>query len=66
MTELSQLVDLAACLSLSANTPDAHLLADRKRDEAMQAIELEQAKLNRYKAILTLFPQKTPVKVEFS
>ncbi len=57
MTELEQLVDQAAMLSIIANSEDTRQLARRKRKEAREAVDLALLQLGKLISILNQFPK---------
>lgn len=62
--KLRKLCELAALLSLTATTPEARELATMRRIEAATAIDQAQARLDKMREVLALFPMPASIKPE--
>ena len=60
MSRLQRAVDLAAILSLTANTKEARELAARHRARALRKIDRAQAQLDQLRSVLAMFPTPAP------
>jgi hypothetical protein len=64
MKKLHKLCELAALLSLTANSDALRMLADERRREALTELDQAQERLDRLRQLLALFPVSVPLQDE--